>query len=92
MFDRNGEFLSKLVFAMAPNNQPQQSQQQQLEEPSAIAVNSQILAVIYKSNLVRVFDVDTHRFLYQFGSEGEENGQFNAPFGIALNDKVLLLL
>ncbi len=87
MFDRNGKFLSKFV---PPDSQ---QQRQQLEKITGIAVNSQILVVSYhaQNNCIRVYDVNTHRCLYQFGSSGYEDSQFNHPEGVALDDKKVLI-
>ncbi len=54
--------------------------------PHGIAIhpNGKILVVDLYNNRIQVFDRDGN-FLYKFGSEGKQPGQFDMPQGIAMD-------
>ena len=54
----------------------------QFSGPESVACNSRgdIIVADQDNNCIQVFDRNG-KFLFKFGSEGRENGQFNEPYG-----------
>lgn len=57
-----------------------------LAGPHFVAINADnhIIVSDFHNHKIKVFDSDG-TFLHSFGSNGEGNGQFNAPTGVAVD-------
>lgn len=66
-----------------------------LESPNGIAVNEKLkrlYVVDTKGFKVVVFDIETRKKLFEFGKAGDQEGEFNRPWGICIdkNDDVIV--
>lgn len=66
-----------------------------LESPNGIAINEKlkrIYVVDTKGFKVVVFDTESRKKLFEFGSPGDQEGEFNRPWGICIdkNDDVIV--
>lgn len=60
----------------------------ELDTPGGIAINEKLkrlYVVETKGYRISVFDTETRKKLFSFGKPGEQEGEFNRPWGIALD-------
>ena len=77
VYDRNGEFIRAL------------GHKEQFEQPGGIAINNtlgRVYVVDVKKHLIQVFNKEG-QFLFEFGKRGREDGEFNYPTNIFVDEQ-----
>jgi hypothetical protein len=62
----------------------------ELQSPNGLAINEdlrRLYVVDTKAYKVFVYDIDTKKLLFSFGKPGDQEGEFNRPWGVCIDKK-----